>query len=122
MHAGVSLGNAHPVDNVHSLYQGPAYPQQTKNAHPFDNALPTYPLVVEIFLKSFSERVPSDCRHCRLTSDIFTKEFFTSGKPRYTVCRLVEDKLLKIILRSELNEFRSEEEGKSELKVMLEIG
>ena len=51
VHAGVSLGNAHPVDNVHSLCQGPAYPQQTKNAHPFDNALPTYPLVVEIFSK-----------------------------------------------------------------------
>ena len=53
--------------------------------------VPTYPLVVEIFLKSFSERVPSDCRHCRLTSDIFTKELFTSGQPRYTVWRLVED-------------------------------
>ena len=39
-----------------------------------------------------------------------------------TVLRLVEDKLLNIILRSELNERRSKEESKSEPKVMLEIG
>ena len=39
-----------------------------------------------------------------------------------TVWRLVEDKLLNIILRSELNECRSKEESKNELKVMLEIG
>ena len=40
-------------------------------------------LVLETFSKSSSERVPSECRHCRLTSDIFTKEFFTSRQPRY---------------------------------------
>ena len=39
-----------------------------------------------------------------------------------TVWRLVEDKFLNIILRSELNEYGSKEESKSELKVMLEIG
>ena len=38
-----------------------------------------------------------------------------------TVWRLVEDWLLNMILRSELNECRSKEESKSELKVMLEI-
>ena len=50
-----------------------------------------YKLVLETFSKSSSERVPSECRDCRLTSDIFTKEFFTSRQPRYTVWRLVED-------------------------------
>ena len=49
--------------------------------------VPTYPLVVEIFSKSSSERVPSDCRHCRLTSDIFTKEFFTSM--HWIYCRYI---------------------------------
>ena len=39
-----------------------------------------------------------------------------------TVWRLVEDKLLNITLRSELNGCRSKKESKSELKVMLEIG
>ena len=36
--------------------------------------------------------------------------------------RLVEDKLLNMFLRSELNECRSKEESKGELKVMVEIG
>ena len=40
-------------------------------------------LVLETFSKSSSERVPSECRHCRLTSDIFTKECFTSRQPQY---------------------------------------
>ena len=40
-------------------------------------------LVLETFSKSSSERVPSECRHCRLTSNLFTKEFFTSRQPRY---------------------------------------
>ena len=48
-------------------------------------------LVLETFSKSSSERVPSEVRHCRITSDIFTKEFLTSRQPRYTVWRLVED-------------------------------
>ena len=39
-----------------------------------------------------------------------------------TVWRLVEDKLLNMFLRSELNECRSKEESKGELKVMVEIG
>ena len=30
--------------------------------------------------KPFQNHLPSECRHCRLTSDIFTKEFFTSTK------------------------------------------
>ena len=40
-------------------------------------------LVLETFSKSSSERVPSECKHCRLTSDIFTKECFTSRQPQY---------------------------------------
>ena len=48
-------------------------------------------LVLETFSKSSSERVPSEVRHCRITSDIFTKEFLTSRQPWYTVWRLVED-------------------------------
>ena len=42
-----------------------------------------YSIVLETFSKSSSERVPSECRHCRLTSNLFTKEFFTSRQPRY---------------------------------------
>ena len=95
--------------------------------------------MAETFSKSSSEQVPSDRRHCRLTSDIFAEEFFTCRHWIYcryisrntdsqklsidmiTVWRLVEDKLLNMFLRSELNECRSKEESKSELKVMLEI-
>ena len=32
-------------------------------------------LELQTFSKLASERVPSECRHCRLTSDIFIKEF-----------------------------------------------
>ena len=96
--------------------------------------------MAETFSKSSSEQVPSDCRHCRLTSDIFAEEFFTCRHWIYcryisrntdsqklsidmiTVWRLVEDKLLNMFLRSELNECRSKEESKGELKVMVEIG
>ena len=91
--------------------------------------------MLETFSKSSSERVPSECKHCRLTSDIFTKEFFTSRQPIYLLMiyisrdtenlgnlGLVQDWLSNIILRSELNERRSKEESKSKLKVMLEIG
>ena len=40
-------------------------------------------LELQTFSKLASERVPSECRHCRLTSDIFIKEFFTGRQPRY---------------------------------------
>ena len=73
-------------------------------------------LVVETFSKSSSERVPSDCRHCQLTSDIFAKEFFTCKHWIYcyisrntdsqklsidmvTVWRLVEDNLLNMFFK-----------------------
>ena len=46
-------------------------------------SLPGWTVVVETFSKSSSEQVPSECRHCRLTSDILTKVFFTSRQPRY---------------------------------------
>ena len=45
-------------------------------------------VVLETFSKSSSERVPSECKHCRLTSDIFTKECFTSRQPQYILYSL----------------------------------
>jgi len=73
--------------------------------------------VLEAFSKLASERVPSECRHCRLTSDIFFKEFFTGRQPRYIAdIYLVVPALAWFVKTTYLKE------SKSELNVMLEIG
>ena len=74
--------------------------------------------MLETFSKLASERVLSECRHCRLTSDIFIKEFFTGRQPRYIAdIYLVVPALAWFVKTTYLKE-----ESKSELNVMLEIG
>ena len=45
---------------------------------------------LQTFSKLASERVPSECRHCRLTSDIFIKRVFTGRQPRYIAYVYIE--------------------------------
>ena len=58
---------------------------------------------METFSKSSPERVPSECRHCRLTSDIFTKEFFTRRQPPYMSIHIATCSFVKNFVHSHLN-------------------
>ena len=68
-------------------------------------------LELQTFSELVSERVPSECRHCRLTYNIFIKEFSLADSPDILPIYyyFVKTTYLK-------------EESKSKLNIMLEIG